>query len=225
MEHRSKTASIFTLLFLSVVMLVASSAVSAKVYRWVDENGEVHYSETLPPDFNDIKHDELDSQGIVRAKDQNMTPAPPKPASTDEPKELPRDSSGMQRAKAMYSENELQQRMDNFLLLRYDSEQEILDAMTVEIHQLEYDRILLQTSQQSMADAYRSQIREAAARQRSGVEVDQEIISAIADLQSRMDTYEGSLAELEVRENEINTKFSAQLKRYQSLVHTRLKDS
>ncbi len=225
MEHRPKTASIFTLIFVLMAMLATSSTVTAKVYRWVDENGEVHYSETLPPNFNDIKHDELDSQGIVRAKDQKMTPEPPKPASTDEPKELPRDSSGMQRSKAMYSEKELQQRMDNFLLLRYDSEQEILDAMTVEINQLEYDRILLQTSQQSMSDAYRSQIREAAARQRSGVEVDQKIISTIKDLRNRMETYQENLAKLEVRENEINKKFSTQLKRYQSLVHRQFKDS
>ena len=43
--------------------------------------------------------------------------------------ELPRDASGQPRAKPLYTETEKQARMDNLLLLRFDSEQEIIDAM------------------------------------------------------------------------------------------------
>ena len=32
-----------------VLLCLASLTVSAETYRWVDENGEVHYSEWLPP--------------------------------------------------------------------------------------------------------------------------------------------------------------------------------
>jgi hypothetical protein len=190
---------------------------AAKVYRWVDENGEVHYSETLPPDFEDKKHDELDERGIVRAEDQSLVPPPPEPEPEPDANELPRDASGMKRPDALYSEEELQRRMDAFLLLRYDSEQEIQDAMTVEIKQLEYDRLLLQTSRESMSEAYRGQVREAANRQRSGVEVDPEIINSIADLQTRLKTNGKSLDRLQAREDEIVTNFGAQLERYQFL--------
>ena len=62
--------------------------------------------------------------------------------------------------------------MDRFLLLRYDSEQEIEDAMKVEIKQLDYDRRLMQQSRDSMLQAYTGQIKQAANRQRSGTEVD-----------------------------------------------------
>ena len=169
MEHKRKTTLFFTLLFLSAAILAAGSAMAAKVYRWVDENGEVHYSETLPPDFEDKKHDELDDRGIVRAEDQSLVPPPPEPEPEPEHNELPRDSSGMKRPDALYSDEELQRRMDAFLLLRYDSEQEIQDAMTVEIKQLEYDRLLLQASRESMSEAYRGQVREAANRDRKSV--------------------------------------------------------
>ena len=199
---------------------------AAKVYRWVDENGEVHYSETLPPDFVDKKHDELDSRGIVRLKDQSLVPTrSAKPATEEGFKELPRDSSGMKRPKALYSDEEVQSRMDGFLLLRYASEQEILDAMAVEISQLEYDRILLQASRESLSVAYRGQIREAATRQRSGVEVDSKIIKSIANFQTRLETYGKSLADLQERQDKIIADFGAQLERYQFLTRKRPEES
>lgn len=221
MEHKRKATLFSTLLFLSGAMLAADSAMAANVYRWLDENGEVHYSETLPPDFKGKKHDELDELGIVRVKDQSLVPPASKPKTEHEPNELPRDSSGRKRPKGLYSEAELKWRMDAFLLLRYDSEQEIRDATTVEINQLEYDRLLLQTYRDSMLDAYHGQIREAATRQRSGVEVDPEIIKAITNLQARLESNKKSLANLQLREDEIVAKFGAELERYQNLKHSR----
>jgi hypothetical protein len=229
MEHKWnntwKASLVFNLFILSAAILVADSAMAGKVYRWVDENGEVHYSETLPPDFEDKKHDELDDQGIVRAEDQSLVPPPPEPTVEEGFKELPRDSSGMQRPKALYSDEEMQERMDRFLLLRYSSEQEILDAMDVEINQLEYDRTLLQASEESMKEAYRGQIKEAANRQRSGVEVDPEIINSIAGLQNRLAANERSLDGLEARETEIKATFGAELERYRYLIETWDKES
>jgi len=226
MEHKLKTTLFFTSLFLSVTILAAGSAMAAKVYRWVDENGEVHYSETLPPDFEDKKHDELDDQGIVRAKDQSLVPLPPE-AKTEEidPDELPRDSSGLKRSKRMYTDEQLQSRMDAFLLLRYGSEQEIQNAMTVEINQLEYDRLLLQTSRESMAVAFRGHIREAAARQRSGVEVDAESIKSITSLQSRLKSYGDSLVKLQEREDKIIANFGDELERYRYLINNEPEES
>ncbi len=225
MEHKRTGTILFTSLLLSAAILAAGSAMAAKVYRWVDENGEVHYSETLPPDFEDRKHDELDDQGIVRAEDQSLVPPPPEPKDEDELTELPRDASGMQRPKALYSEAELQRRMDAFLLLRYDSEQEILDAMTVEISQLEYDRILLQKSQESMSESYRGQIREAATRQRAGVKVDPQISKDIKRLQARMESNDKSLANLKTREKVIIADFGMELDRYQSLIKKAAEES
>ncbi len=225
MEHKRKTTLFFTSLFLSAAILAVGSALAAKVYRWVDENGEVHYSETLPPDFEDKKHDELDELGIVRAEDQSLVPPPPEPEPEPDANELPRDSSGMKRPDALYSEEELQSRMDAFLLLRYGSEQEIKDAMTVEINQLEYDRLLLQTSRESMSVAFRGQIREAAARQRSGVEIEAETIKSIADLQTRLESYGNSLTKLQAREDKIIANFDAELERYQYLINNQPGDS
>jgi len=221
MEHRTDKA-ILSLVFFSTLLLCSSSAVAAKVYKWVDENGEVHYSETLPPDFEDGKHDILDEQGIVRAENQSLKPEPPpvKPPSADEPKELPRDSSGMVRPKALLSDKQMQEEMDRFLLLKYESEQEIEDAMEVEIKQLEYDRRLLQNSRKSMDDSYIAHVSEAGDLQRAGFAVDEQKIKAIKELRSRLESITMSLAGLEAREVEIRQTFEAQRLRYLYLIET-----
>ena len=131
----------------------------------------------------------------------------------------------MKRPKPLYSDEEVQSRMDAFLLLRYSSEQEIQKAMAVEISQLEYDRILLQSSQVSLTEAYRGQVREAANRQRSGVQISPEIVKSIENFQTRLESYGNSLALLQEREDKITADFEAQLKRYQYLILNRPEES
>jgi len=199
-------------------VFLATNASAAEVYRWVDENGEVHYSESLPPNFQDQGHDVLNERGIVTDEDLSLTPPPPVEVPDEEQlQELPRDSSGMQRPKALYSEAELQRRMDNFLMLRYGSEQEITDAMNVEIKQLDYDRRLLTTTRESIEEAYRGQISQAANRQRAGQQVDEKTAIEINRLQARLAENSRSLDSMEIREVDIRAEFGKQLERYRFL--------
>lgn len=228
MEHKRKASSLIKLFFISAVILAAGSALAdKKVYRWVDEHGEVHYSETLPPDFEDKKHDELDDHGIVRAEDQSLVPPPPKVKVEEPPgpNELPRDSSGMKRPDALYSKEELQRRMDRFLLLRYSSEQEIIEAMTVEINQFDYDRNMIEASNESLTAAFRGQIKEAAERQRAGVAIDPKIVQAISNFQTRRETNIESLSALQARQEEVKANFESELERYRHLIEISKEES
>jgi phage-related protein len=117
----------------------------------------------------------------------------------------------------LYSDAELQQRMDNFLMLRYDSEQEITDAMNVEIKQLNYDRRLLEGSRSSTEAAFRGQIKLAANQQRSGQPVPAEITAQISDLKKKLAENGNSLNGLKQREDEIRAEFQKQLDRYRHL--------
>jgi hypothetical protein len=208
----------FTTILILLGLAVAATAHAAEVYRWVDENGEVHYSESLPPDFEDKGHDVLNERGIVTDEDLKLTPPPQVEIPEEEQlKELPRDSSGLQRPKQLYSDAEMQRRMDNFLMLRYNNEQEIQDAMNVEIKQLAYDRRLLETTRESMQDSYRGQIRQAANKQRAGQQVPDKTNLELNDLQMKIAENGQSLASLELREQEIRGEFKKQLDRYRYL--------
>jgi hypothetical protein len=163
----------------------------------------------------------LNRDGLVIEEDQSLTPEPPPEVPPEEERqELPRDASGLPRPKALYSEAEMQQRMDNFLMLRYESEQEITDAMSVEIKQLNYDRRLLEGSRASTEAAYRGQLRVAAERQRAGQAVDADTAREIRKLRKDLAASGESLAGLQEREEAIRNEFGKQLERYRELVET-----
>ena len=212
---------IIALLCLVTGLALAGSA-RAEVYKWVDENGEVHYSETLPPDFQDRKADVLTNEGITEQKDMSLVPPPPPPppppgTTKAAPKELPRDSSGQKRIDPLYSEEQVKQQQDALLLLRYDSEQEIIDAMEVEIKQLGYDSALVDGSRSSLMDAYRGNIREAADKQRAGLAVEPELIAQIDGLKEKLASNSATMATFKEREAEIRQKFEGELATYRRM--------
>jgi len=225
MELNSRTRiSVFAATgLLAITLLSAGNLMAQKVYRWVDEEGNVHYTASLPPGYKDSGHDVLNERGIVVDENLRLTPEveeekkSEEQVKAEEAGELPRDSSGLPRPKPLYTEEEKKQRMDNFLLLRYDSEQEITDAMNVEIKQLNYDRDLIQGSQASITEAYRGHIRIAADRQRAGQPVDAGVESQVADLRVKMAQNTAELNALKSREEEIKATFQQQLDRYRYL--------
>lgn len=191
-----------------------------KVYRWVDEQGNVHYTESLPPDFKDKKADVLDDQGLTRETDLSLVPPPPKaaPANAQPKGELPRDKSGMQRPEPQYSPTEMQKQKDALLVLRYHSEAEIEDALQVEVRQLAYDTNLLTTSRNSLETAYAGTVKELADRQRAGVELPPEELKSIETMKRKMVANERNLEEIRLREQATREKFAADLERYRFLV-------
>jgi hypothetical protein len=219
MEFDMKNLSLLCL----VAGLMLAVSADAKVYKWVDENGEVHYSETLPPDFEDKKADVLSNEGITQQKNMSLVPPPPKPkppASAMKkpgPAVLPRASSGQKRAAPRYTPGQLKQQQDALLLLRYDSEKEILDAMQVEIKQLGYDDALLTGSRSSLMDAYRGNIREAADKQRAGKPVEPALIAQIDSLKKKLDSNWTTREALKAREAGIRQKFEADVATYRRL--------
>ena len=191
-----------------------------KVYRWVDEEGNVHYTATLPPDFKDKKADVLDKQGITRETDLSLVPPPPEVAADKKSSkgELPRDSSGMVRPEPLYNATEMQRQKDALLVLRYHSEEEINDALQVEIRQLAYDTNLLTTTRKSLDTAYAGTIKELADRQRAGVAIPPEEIQSIETMKRKMAANDRNMDEIRLREETTREKFAEDLERYRYLV-------
>ena len=224
-DNRQMTRRVVATVAAALVLLGGSALAQKKtVYRWVDEDGNVHYTESLPPERGDAGHDVLNDQGLVVDENQRLTPQKTEDQKSEEEikaeeaAELPRDSSGLPRPKPLYTEAEKQQRMDNFLMLRYESEQEITDAMDVEIKQLNYDRRLIEGSQASIMEAWRGEIHEAANRQRAGQSVDDGVQKKITRLQSELAQNNRELDALTAREEKIRADFQAQLERYRFLL-------
>lgn len=208
---------------LLIALAASQSAWSQKkrVYRWVDEEGNVHYSESLPPNWKGETHDELGHDGVVREEDVSHAPPPPKEEKPD-PNEgktpLPLDKSGMKRPDPRYTDAEKQQHMDRLLMLRYRSEQELVEAMEIEINQLQYDERLLTATRTSLESSLKSNIDVAGHRQRAGLEVKEDTLREIAKIRARLDDNERSLRGLKKREDNIREEFDRDIARYRELV-------
>jgi hypothetical protein len=64
----------FVLLSLSVILLSSPFTVQAKMYKWVDENGQMHFGDKIPTQYLVKEHEELNEQGVtVKHKDAAKT--------------------------------------------------------------------------------------------------------------------------------------------------------
>jgi hypothetical protein len=65
----------FSVSLAMATLLSFAHVANAQLYKWTDENGKVHYSDTVPPAANDRARKEIRSDGIVKGQvDRALTP-------------------------------------------------------------------------------------------------------------------------------------------------------
>lgn len=115
---------------LALALLVAGAA-HAAMYRWVDSNGRVHYSDTLPPTYQKSGAAEMNKQGTVIKRTQSEAE---RRAEAERQVELAR----------VRAEQAKQAQLDRALTQTYTSEAEIDLARD---RALEHHRLLIKSSQ------------------------------------------------------------------------------
>jgi hypothetical protein len=96
-------------------MAFAGGAWGAGMYKWVDEQGNVHYSDKAPPDVPSKGETVLDKQGRqVQKIDPPLSPA-----------ELKAKAEEDERQRALAKAKDDQARRDRALMLSYSNEEEI----------------------------------------------------------------------------------------------------
>lgn len=76
------------LVILPLLLLIATSAHAGKIYKWTDKSGEVHYTQTPPPDMH--------------SQEMKISPAAPQssePSKTDSQKTAAKEKNGKTTAK------------------------------------------------------------------------------------------------------------------------------
>lgn len=193
---------------LLAVTLLPETALAERVYRWVDDEGKVHFGRTLPPEYADKPYQILNQDGVVieRVDDPLALLAPAQADAEKDKKPAP-----------LFSEDEVRLRSDRLLVLKYQSVEDIREAMELEVAQLVYDERLTVQSQSSTMQAMTGQVHTAADRQRAGLPPDVELEKAISSLRNRLRKSENTLVELKTREAKIRETFSQEMNRYEYL--------
>jgi len=203
-SHRRGTAAILT----TLVLVMSATPLAADTYRWKDKNGEIHYGEAVPPEYADQPYDVINSQGIViehveKPAEQVAAPEEEKP--------------GKKERAPLISEEERRIQSDRLLVIRYSSEDDIQKQLELELAQVGYDRKVLNQSLESTTTAIRSQVAQAADKQRADQPITAEQQAEIDQLYTRQDQDRKQLAANKVREEKIRTRYAEDLERYRFL--------
>ena len=210
MEYSPRTSLINRPWIVSVLIAGMSGLlaipVSAETYRWKDKDGKVHYGASVPAEYADQPYDILNSAGIVIEHIEDTS--------------IPMDVIEEKKARGrqpLISEEERRIQSDKLLVIQYESEDDIMNALELEIAQLGYDSRLIDQSFNSNTESLRNQIKQAADRQRAGQEVS-------ADQQKEIDKLYDQLARdtqrrsaMQQREEDIRARFQKDLERYRFL--------
>lgn len=106
------------LLVTSIVLIGSAFSAQATMYKWMDENGQMHFSDKVPLEYMEKEHDQLNRQGVViKHKDAAKTPE-----QKAEDKRLAKELK-----KAQLAEKKKRQR-DRVLLDTYTTERDLIVA-------------------------------------------------------------------------------------------------
>jgi chromosome segregation ATPase len=195
----------FTCLLLATI--VTSAAMAQTVYRWVDENGEVHYGHAVPAEHAHRGYDRLRRDGTVR---ERVAPAM-------SPEERAERAERLAREAEMEAEQRSQESRDRMLLASYRSEEDIINTMEIQIARVDAQRDNVNADLDRVTQRFETLIGQAAEETREGRIVPEQLRQNIQASRDRMAELRDRLDELDDEEEGLRNNYAAQLERFREL--------
>jgi hypothetical protein len=210
-----ENASLITLPAVSLALLLCaftSQSVAATLYKWVDEDGKVRYSDRLPPDQSKKQHQQLNSQGVVLSTSDSAKTEEELAEEAEAQRKLDEEQAELDRVKA------IQHQQDQVLLLTFSSEQEIEHARDSRIQVIDSVIGLIEasigTTQEKLDEL------ELGANQNyisQGKEVPGGLAQKIEHFQRKIEIRNTQLAAKVEEKEKIRQKYELDLERFRSL--------
>jgi hypothetical protein len=202
-------ATVSALLLLA--LLAAVPAARSALYKWTDDQGQVHYSDMVPPDAAAHEREVKSSRGITVNR--------VKAAKTRE--QLEAERAEREREDARRREEEQARRRqaaaDRTLLLTFSNAAEIERARDDRVAAVNGQIALTRDRLERLDNQLKDARQQAAHAERTGRDNLTELHSRIGDLQRRIADYRTFINNREQERANIITKFDADLMRYKEL--------
>lgn len=195
------------LLCLMFAAVVASSAMAQTVYRWLDENGEVHYGHAVPPEHAHRGYDRLRGDGSVRERVA--------PALT--PEERAERAERLAREAELEAEQRSRESRDRMLLSTYRSEEDIVSTMQAQIAGVNTRRREVRDELDEVSQGFEKLIGQAAEETREGRDVSDQLRRNIQDSRDRMTELRNRLDELDDEEEDLRNRYAGELERFREI--------
>lgn len=188
--------------------LLPMPADAQRLYKWIDKDGNVTYSDQVPPSEADLAREELNQQGVaVKRVERAMT--------AEERAELDAQRAAQAIAER---ENEDQARRDHVLLGSYPSERDLERAYQERFDLIEQAiegaRMSLTSQEKSLSDL----LAHAAQLEQSGKPVPPVQQSSIETARRQTEEQRAFLARREAEKIELRSEYDVTLQRYRDLV-------
>ena len=198
----------------TTVFLVAAMSVSAfaaehdRVYRWVDEDGQVHYGDSIPPEYSDLPKQVLNEHAVT--------------VEHLEGRKTEEQLVAEEKARQLEMQKELQLRADKALLATYLSVEEIVmhRDRRIELFQAQarVTELYLRNLERRLAKLKRE-----AARYRPYSEdpdaplISEDLVADINETQSTIARHQKNLLKFQEDEQQIVARFEGDINRFKAL--------
>jgi len=200
--------AITTGLLIALASLAAVAGETERVYRWVDENGQVHYGDSIPPEYSDLPKQVLNEHAVT--------------VDHLEGRKTAEQLAAEQKARDLAMQKELQLRADKALLATYLSVEEIV------MHRDR--RIELFQAQSRVTELYLrnlerrlTKLKREAARYRPYTEdpdaplISEDLVADINETQATIARHQENLLQFREEERQMVARFEGDISRFKSL--------
>ena len=203
---------------LSLVLLAAtlgpgsSSAVAATLYNWIDENGQIRYSDRLPPKQAKKKHQQLNRQGVVISTTEEARSEEELAAEAEAKRKQEEADAETARLK------EIQDKKDQVLLLTFSSEEELGLARDNRIDVLDsVIRLINKSIATSQEKLDRLEASAATNFTSQGKEIPGGMAQKIEEFTRKIENRSAQLEQKMTEKEKINEQYELDLARYREL--------
>lgn len=198
------------LLFLAVLLAapVTAKESAPKLYRWVDQQGKVHYSDTIPAEAAYHKRIIYDKTQVRKLK------VVEKPKTKEELAREARLAQLREEEKRLLEE---QLAKDRALLRTYRSEEDLQLALKGQLNTIDARIRVLEANIQRLQTLLKNKIAKAAEIERNGRKVPMALARSIASLRSQIHRSETKITHEEQAKEALHRRFARDLKRFRRL--------
>src|SRR5262245_37903371 len=207
MNARS-TRILLPALLLALAAGTAAGEEKQKLYKWVDKQGQVHYGDSVPPEYAEQDRDVLNKQGVKVGREEGIV--------------TPEEAAAKAAEEKAARDEQKRKLRDRVLLQTYQSVQE-LEVLRDNRLDLVDAQLTIQEQSLSNLRAQRVQIERMAARYApankdpSAEPLPNEVARDLERSASDIDTQQANLVKRRQERENIRQNFEADIKRYQEL--------
>ncbi|MCK4951142.1 MAG: DUF4124 domain-containing protein [Gammaproteobacteria bacterium] len=191
----------------AIALMFSIAPVQAKLYKWTDDNGKIHYSDKVPPQHSKHKRDELNEQGITVKKIE----------ATKTAEQLKKEEEQAKIREEQKRKDEKQAAYDQMLLASYLSEEGLINSRDANIAAIENiiqaSNDTLKNQEQRLMDLRKS----AANHERSGKSVPEGILKQIKNTRDQIQRTHDYIAIKQEEQETTRRKYEKDIQRYREL--------